>query len=478
MRQGVLYVLPYPFKIYKSSGRRISHIEGRDSGEPLNDSFSDFSYTSTYSDTVQSNFLEAAMTFEELYRGLLQASAQNRKDELLRVLQGQPMGNGIDCLLHPEKYAPVWNTAPCDCKGEGDPQCIKRCIFSAIRRSENGDLMIDKDRCAGCGACIEACTSGKLTESKDALPVLEALKNARGPVYAMVAPAFIGQFDGVSPGRLRSAFKSIGFTGMVEVALFADILTLKEALVFDKKIKSHEDFMLTSCCCPIWITMVRRSYSHYLKNLPDSVSPMIACGRVIKQLEPSAVTVFIGPCVAKKVEARNKELADAVDFVLTFEETRDIFEAFSLKPRDLPEDGKEHSSRAGRIYARTGGVSEAVERTVKVLNPNRSIHVKAAQADGTKDCRKLLEMLKDGRVDANFIEGMGCSGGCVGGPKALIDPGLGQKNVDRYGDTAACATPLDNPSVMKLLNHLGFNSVEKLLDENIFTRQFDDAGGK
>jgi iron only hydrogenase large subunit-like protein len=382
------------------------------------------------------------------------------------------MGNGLDCLLHPAKYAPVWNTETCDCTGEGDPQCVKRCIFSAIGRSENGELIIDKDRCVGCGACIDACASGRLTESRDVLPVLEALKNARGPVYAMVAPAFIGQFDGASPGSLRSAFKSIGFTGMVEVALFADILTLKEALVFDSKIKSREDFMLTSCCCPIWISMVRRSYSQYLKNLPDSISPMIACGRVIKRLEPSAVTVFIGPCIAKKVEARDKELADAVDFVLTFEETRDIFEAFSIKPREVPEDGKEHSSRAGRIYARTGGVSEAVERTVRVLNPNRSIHVKAAQADGTKDCRKLLERLKNGGVDANFMEGMGCGGGCVGGPKVLTDPGIGQMNVDRYGDTADCSTPLDNPFVMKLLERLGFSSVEQLLGENIFTRHF------
>jgi iron only hydrogenase large subunit-like protein len=76
------------------------------------------------------------------------------------------------------------------------------------------------------------------------------------------------------------------------------------------------------------------------------------------------------------------------------------------------------------------------------------------------------------------MEGMGCSGGCVGGPKALIDPGSGQKNVDEYGNAAACPTPLDNPFVMKLLEHLGFNSVEKLLDENMFTRHFDEAGGQ
>jgi iron only hydrogenase large subunit-like protein len=83
--------------------------------------------------------------------------------------------------------------------------------------------------------------------------VLDAVKNARGPVYAMVSPATAGQFGDVTVAQLRTAFKRIGFTGLVEVALFADILTLKEALIFDKNIKRDSDFMLTSCCCPIWI---------------------------------------------------------------------------------------------------------------------------------------------------------------------------------------------------------------------------------
>ena len=104
----------------------------------------------------------------------------------------------------------------------------------------------------------------------------------------------------VTPGRLRSAFKALGFAGMVEVALFADILTLKEALDFDELVRSEEDFLLTSCCCPIWIAMIRKVYGSLTPHIPASVSPMIACGRAVKQLVPGAVTVFIGPCVAKK----------------------------------------------------------------------------------------------------------------------------------------------------------------------------------
>ncbi len=418
------------------------------------------------------------MTFNDLYTGLLRSAAEKNHGAYQRLLRANKDGTSIDCLLHPSMYAPVFLTQPCDCGKDGTPECVRRCIYNAIRRDKAGDLVIDKERCVGCAECLEACASGKLTASRDVLPVLEVLKKAGGPVYAMVAPAIVGQFGDVSIGRLRSAFKAIGFAGMVEVALLADILTLKEALIFDKKIKTDEDLMLTSCCCPVWIAMVRRGYSRYMSKLPDSVSPMVACGRAVKRLEPSAVTVFIGPCIAKKVEAREKDIADAVDFVLTFEETRDIFDAFGIDFEQLEEDEKEHSSRAGRIYGRTGGVSEAVRETVHRLNPRRLIDVRAEQADGTKSCRELLQRLQEGGVKANYLEGMGCEGGCAGGPKVLIDREDGKCYVNLYGKASAFETPLDNPNVRELLGRLGFESIESLLSDNLFTRHFEEPAIK
>lgn len=192
------------------------------------------------------------------------------------------------------------------------------------------------------------------------LPALDAVKHAKGPVYALIAPAFLGQFSTVvTPGRLRSAFKLLGFTGMVEVALFADLLTLKEALEFDRNIHTETDFQLTSCCCPMWIGMIRKLYHELMPHVPGAVSPMIAAGRTVKKLHPDAVTIFVGPCIAKKAEAREADLAGAVDYVLTFQEMQDIFQAADIHPELLEESERDHSSRAGRIYARTGGVSEA-----------------------------------------------------------------------------------------------------------------------
>lgn len=349
--------------------------------------------------------------------------------------------------------------------------CEVACLFDAIQRDENGRIVINSN-CTGCGECVKACPDHALTGRKDSLAVLQLLKEQKAPVYAMIAPAFSGQFsEEVTPGKLRSAFKYMGFYGMVEVALFADILTLKEALEFDRGIRDDKDYVLTSCCCPLWITLIRKSYKEMIPHVPPSVSPMVACGRSIRKLHPEAKTIFIGPCLAKKAEAREPDIMDAVDYVLTFEEVAELFQLMNIHPETFEEDQRDHSSRAGRIYARTSGVSEAVQLTLDRLRPGREIPLKAMQADGVANCRNLLKDVAEGKVHANFIEGMGCRGGCVGGPKSLIDKDKAREAVERYGDEATSKTPADNPSVLELLQKLGYETVESLLDrDKDFTR--------
>lgn len=406
-------------------------------------------------------------TFHELYLEILK---QEAKEGRHLVEDYDPYH--MDCLLHPEKYAPVIHTEHCEeCAYER--ACMTSCVFDAIEEKD-GEVQIDPEKCVGCGVCVDACRLEKLAANKDVFPVLRAVREQKADVYALIAPAFMGQFgEKATPGRLRSAFKSIGFKGMVEVAVFADILTLKEALEFDRYVVTDADFQLTSCCCPVWIAMIRNIYKELVPHVPGAVSPMIAAGRVVKKIHPGAVTVFIGPCMAKKKEAKEPDIADAVDYVLTFQEVKDIFEAAEIRPEELTEDGKEHSSRAGRIYARTGGVSEAVKKTVEQLHPDREISVRAEQADGVPACRALIERIQKGETTANFFEGMACNGGCVGGPKAIVEKESGKKAVDRYGEEALYRTPLENPYVMELLARLGFGSVEEFLEKSdILTRDF------
>ena len=354
-------------------------------------------------------------TFQQLYEDLLR-----QKVSVEEPLPKEYDPKHLDCLLYPEEYAPVISTDTCaDCF---ERACQKSCIFDAIETGKEGELFINPSRCEGCAACIDACKSNHLAASKDVLPAMRAVRNASGPVYLMIAPAFSGQFRGhVTAGKLRSACKALGFTGMVEVALFADILTLKEALEFERHVREPGDFQLTSCCCPVWIAMIRKRYHELLPHVPGAVSPMVACGRFLKRIHPDAVTIFAGPCLAKKKEAKEPDIADAVDYVLTFQEMQDIFDAAEISLEELPEEEKEHASKAGRLYARTGGVSQAVEEMVRQLSPDGKIGVRCEQANGTKECMEMMRRIQNKETDANFFEGMGCVGGCVGGPKAIID---------------------------------------------------------
>ena len=405
-------------------------------------------------------------TFEELYKDVL-----SRKISLKEPLPSEYNPRHLDCLLHPKNYAPVIPSVECEeCAYER--ACQRSCIFDAIEEGEDGKLRINPSLCTGCGVCMDACKEEKLTASKDVLPAMKAVREAKGPAYMMVAPAFLGQFDEtVTPGKLRSAFKALGFTGMVEVALFADILTLKEALEFDSHVKEKGDYQLTSCCCPVWISMIRNIYHELMPHVPGAVSPMVACGRMIKRMHPDAVTIFAGPCLAKKKEAREPDIADAVDYVLTFQEVK-----ADIHPEELEDDQKEHASKAGRLYARTGGVSRAVSEMVEQLRPDRSIAVHAEQANGTKECMAMIKRIQNKETDANFFEGMGCIGGCVGGPKAILHKEEGTKFVDEYGQEAPFKTPLENPYVRKVLKELGFETVEDLVtDDSLLTRDFSAA---
>ena len=406
-------------------------------------------------------------TFQQLYEDLLR-----QKVSVEEPLPKEYDPKHLDCLLYPEEYAPVISTDTCaDCF---ERACQKSCIFDAIETGKEGELFINPSRCEGCAACIDACKSNHLAASKDVLPAMRAVRNASGPVYLMIAPAFSGQFRGhVTAGKLRSACKALGFTGMVEVALFADILTLKEALEFERHVREPGDFQLTSCCCPVWIAMIRKWYHELLPHVPGAVSPMVACGRFLKRIHPDAVTIFAGPCLAKKKEAKEPDIADAVDYVLTFQEMQDIFDAAEISLEELPEEEKEHASKAGRLYARTGGVSQAVEEMVRQLSPDGKIGVRCEQANGTKECMEMMRRIQNKETDANFFEGMGCVGGCVGGPKAIIDSEKGKRYVDEYAKNSIYQTPLENPYVRKLLEELGFETVEELLEDNtLLTREF------
>ncbi len=354
---------------------------------------------------------------------------------------------------------------PCEVCGE-EQQCRDSCRYEAhVYNRTTGPVIVD-GKCLTCGQCVTSCDFGALADKIEFLPVIDLLKQQTVPVYAAVAPAIAGQLgEGISLGQLRTAFKWMGFTDMIEVAMFADILTIKEAYEFNHLVKDTDDFFLTSCCCPVWFNMTKKNYHDLYQHMSPSVSPMIASGRILKTLYPEARVVFFAPCIAKKAEVKEPELAGAIDYVINFRELKEIFEALDLHPESLPADEKDQASLGGRFYARTGGVSFSVKTVVNRLEPSRVIKLKAKKADGVSDCKKILEALSnDEPIDANFIEGMGCKGGCVGGPRTNLEVERATRIVNEVAEDSLIMTPFDNLNVMKILMELGIQNIDEIME--------------
>lgn len=361
--------------------------------------------------------------------------------------------------------------------GEGDTSCQASCPFRAIVADKAAKTIhIDEDKCTNCGTCVGACPSNKIIDRVEFIPIANLLKE-NTTIIAAVAPAIIGQFGAdVTINQLRAALKKVGFSDMLEVAFFADMLTLREAIEFNRLVNKTEDFMISSCCCPVWVAMSKKIYDKLVKYVSPSVSPMIASGRAIKKINPDCKVVFIGPCVAKKAEAKEKDLINDIDYVLTFAELRDIFEILDIHPEEMEEDiSHEYASREGRLYGHTGGVSTAVSEAIGRLFPDKYTLLTTVQGDGVKKCKEMLDDAKEGIIHGTFMEGMGCVGGCVGGPKIITPKEEGAKRLKEFAEDSEIRISLDSQPMHAFLERLG-GSTESLRDIEetlkLFEREF------
>ena len=167
-----------------------------------------------------------------------------------------------------------------------------------------------------------------------------------------------------------------------------------------------------------------------------ALTPMTLTARLIKEQHKNAKVVFIGPCAAKKLEAMRKSVRSEVDFVLTFEEMMGIFEAKDIDVASLTEEveGINDASEDGRNFAVSGGVAQSVVNVIQERYPEREI--KIANAEGLRDCRKLLMMAKAGKYNGYLLEGMGCPGGCVAGAGTMQSIKKSQNAVKKYAAQA------------------------------------------
>ena len=231
-------------------------------------------------------------------------------------------------------------------------------------------------------------------------------------VYAMFAPSTEGQFgEGITFESWRNTLKEVGFTDLVEVGLGGDMTAYAEAAEWAEAYR--EGKKLTTSCCPGFVNLIRLHYPDLIDNISTTVSPMCAVSRWIKSKDPEAVTVFVGPCIAKKSEVIDQHIEGSADYAMTYGEIRAIIRAKGVTIHEA-EETNQQSSTFGKWFGNSGGVTDAVLESMKEQGVTDEVNVE--RCNGTDACKRALLMLKMGRFSGDFIEGMACDGGCVGGP--------------------------------------------------------------
>ena len=320
--------------------------------------------------------------------------------------------------------------------------CQAACGMDAIGSDEHGRAVINQDKCVSCGQCLVSCPFGAIADKGQIYQVIQSILKG-DQVIAIVAPAFIGQFGKHStPEKFVSAMKVLGFDRVVEVAVGADMCTIEEAKDFLEKVPAEQPFMATSCC-PAWHSMVHKLFPAQSGNISMTLTPMVFTARLMKKEHPGCKVVFVGPCAAKKLEAIRADIRSDVDFVLTFEELQGMFEAkevdfATIEPSEIVNEG----TAAGRGFAVSGGVAQAVTDLIHQTNPE--VEVKTARAEGLRECRKLMTLAKVGKYNGYLLEGMACPGGCVAGAGTLLPVDLAAKVVGRYQSEADQESPLES----------------------------------
>ena len=323
--------------------------------------------------------------------------------------------------------------------------CQNACKVKAISINENNAAAIDNSKCIQCGACVYQCPFGAITDKSYILDVIDFIKNSDNnknyKVYALVAPSISSQFTYAKLGQVIKGLKELGFYTVIEAALGADMVAQSESKELAEK------GFLTSSCCPAFVQYIKSAFPELLPLVSHNLSPMAALAKYIKSTDENAKVVFIGPCTAKKAERQLDTVKDYVDSVMTFEELQALYDSKDIDITTLDEDVLDNASYFGRIFARSGGLSDAVAQGLKEQGIDFAL--KAIACDGIEECRVALLKKSKNVLDANFIEGMACIGGCIGGAGCLTHGEKNKAEVDKYGREAFEKTISDAVSVLK-----------------------------
>lgn len=325
--------------------------------------------------------------------------------------------------------------------------CEISCKVKAISAdAETGAAKIDNEKCISCGACVYKCPFGAIADKSYILDVVKLLKDSEAnrnyKIYAVVAPSISSQFSYANLGQVITGIKALGFHHVVEAALGADMVAHAESRELVEK------GFLTSSCCPAFVDYIHKNFPDLVQHISHNLSPMAMIAQYIKKTDPTCKVVFIGPCTAKKAEVKQERVAQYIDSALTFEELQALFDSRELDITTMEEDVLDNASYYGRIFARSGGLADAVQEALTEQNLT-DFHYDPISCDGIEACRTALLRASKNVLPNNFIEGMACVQGCIGGAGCLTHGEKNKNEVDKYGREALEKTITDAISLLK-----------------------------
>lgn len=377
----------------------------------------------------------------------------------------------------------------------GAIDCINRGFESCI--STVGDHSLNDVNCTFCGQCIEACPTGALHEKETINDVWTKLKDPDSMVIVQTAPAVrvaLGEEFGMEigtnvTGKMVTALKRLGFDKVFDTNTGADLTIMEEANEFINRFKNNDNLPMITSCSPGWVKYIEMNYPELLPHLSSCKSPHEMFGAIIKtyyakkeNIDPKKIyVVSVMPCIAKKFERQREEMKEGelfdVDNVITTRELARMIKQANIE-FDKLEDSKFDSpmgeaTGAGAIFGVTGGVMEAALRTAQDTLTGESLpqinfeevrgtqnikratieidgkEIKVVAASGLANAKTILEEIKQGKADYQFVEIMACPGGCIMGGGQPIKSSKIQAEVDVKKLRSQALYSIDEKSVIR-----------------------------
>ncbi len=330
------------------------------------------------------------------------------------------------------KLQPVY-TEPTEC--QDCYKCVRQCPVKAIK-VENGHAIIMPDLCVICGRCVINCPS-KAKKLRDDLPRAKHFIAMKDTVIVSLAPSFASEFSNCTATQLIAAIKKLGFYGVSETAIGADIVSAQIAKDLEDSVQNKiEQKLFLSSACPTTVEYIKHEMSEFTPFITDRASPLLAHARYLKKEFGNEITVvFIGPCMAKKREA---DVFEEIDLAISFADLRNWFIEEGIDPSRMPLENKDASfipcrAAKGTLYPIDGGMIESMKSYSDLQG------VQLMSVAGVDEFHSTLKGLdKENLCEPLFIELLACPGGCINGPATTGKRSTAIKRVNlvSYANTA------------------------------------------